>query len=57
MGLRLPRFCQQDRVNPPGDLARMLSGLGREQDMPNLMMMRRLIELERGLNRGLSIER
>lgn len=35
----------------------MLSGLGREQDMPNLMMMRRLIELERGLHRGLSIER
>ncbi len=40
-----------------GDLARMLSALGREQDIPNLMMMRRLIELEHGLHRGLSIER
>jgi hypothetical protein len=27
----------------------MLSALGREQDIPRLMMMRRLIELERGL--------
>ena len=35
----------------------MLSALGREQDRPNLMMMRRLIELEDGLHRGLSIER
>jgi len=26
----------------------MLSALGREQDIPNLIMMRRLIELERG---------
>ncbi len=44
-------------VASPGDLARMLSALGREQDIPNLMMMRRLIELEHGLHRGLSIER
>ena len=44
-------------VASPGDLARMLSGLGREQDLPNLMMMRRLSELEHGLHRGLSIER
>lgn len=36
-------------VASPGDLARMLSALGRERDIPNLMMMRRLIELERGL--------
>jgi hypothetical protein len=36
-------------VASPGDLARMLSALGREQDIPRLMMMRRLIELERGL--------
>jgi hypothetical protein len=35
----------------------MLSALGREQDIPNLIMMRRLIELERSLGRGLSIER
>ena len=27
------------------------------QDIPNLMMMRRLIELEHELHRGLSIER
>ncbi|HZO96768.1 MAG TPA: hypothetical protein VFB42_05295 [Gaiellaceae bacterium] len=44
-------------VASPGDLARMLSALGREQDIPNLMMMRRLIELEHGLYRGMSIER
>ena len=44
-------------VASPGDLARMLGALGREQDIPNLIMMRRLIELEHGLHRGLSIER
>ena len=44
-------------VASPGDLARMLSALGREQDIPKLTMMRRLIELERSLHRGLSIER
>lgn len=42
-------------VASPGDLARMLGALGREEDIPKLMMMRRLIELERG--RGRSIER
>lgn len=42
-------------VASPGDLARMLGALGREQDIPKLLMMRRLIELDRG--RGLSIER
>jgi hypothetical protein len=36
-------------VASPGDLARMLSALGRERDIPNLIAMRRLIELERGL--------
>jgi hypothetical protein len=44
-------------VASPADLARMLSALGREQDIPKLIMMRRLIELERGLGRGLSIDR
>ena len=42
-------------VASPGDLARMLSALGREQDIPKLIMMRRLVELER--DRGISIER
>lgn len=42
-------------VASPGDLARMLSALGREEDIPKLLMMRRLIELDR--SRGLSIER
>jgi hypothetical protein len=44
-------------VASPGDLARMLSALGREQDIPKLTMMRRLIELEQQLHRGLAIER
>ncbi len=44
-------------VASPGDLARMLYGLGREEQAPQLMMMRRLIELEHGLHRGISIER
>jgi|SRR5579875_106025 len=39
------------------DLARMLGALGREQDVPKLLDMRRLIELEHGLHRGLGIER
>jgi hypothetical protein len=43
-------------IASPGDLARMLSALGREQDIPNLIMMRRLIELEHELHRGLSTE-
>jgi hypothetical protein len=42
-------------VASPGDLARMLGALGRDEDTPKLLMMRRLIELERG--RGISIER
>jgi hypothetical protein len=43
-------------VASPRDLARMLNGLGREQDIPKLIMMRRLMELEHELHRGLSIE-
>jgi hypothetical protein len=42
-------------VASPGDLARMLGALGRDEDIPKLLMMRRLIELDR--SRGLSIER
>jgi hypothetical protein len=49
-GLRPP-------VASPGDLARMLSALGREEDIPKLLMMRRLIELELERGRGISIER
>jgi hypothetical protein len=43
-------------VAAPGDLARMLHGLGREEDIPKLTMMRRLIELEHELHRDLSVE-
>jgi len=39
------------------DHARMLAVLGREQDRPALQAMQRVIELERGLRRGLYIER
>jgi hypothetical protein len=39
------------------DLARMLSALHREQDIPKLIMTRRLIELEHELGLDLSIER
>ncbi len=35
-------------VASAGDLARMLSALGREEDIPRLIAMRRLIELDRG---------
>lgn len=47
------------QVASPGDLARMLGALGREQDIPTLLRLRRLIELERELSRGrgLYIER
>lgn len=40
-----------------GDNARMLAALNREQDLEPLRTIRRLIELERGRSRGLSIER
>ena len=39
------------------DHARMLAALGREQDREPLMTIQRVIELERELRRGLSIER
>jgi hypothetical protein len=49
------------RVASPGDLARMLGALGREQEIPTLLRLRRLIELDRELSReltrGRSIER
>jgi hypothetical protein len=44
-------------VASTGDLARMLAALDREQDREPLQTMRRLIELERGRRRGLSLER
>jgi hypothetical protein len=47
------------QVASPGDLARMLSALGREQQIETLLRLRRLIELDRSRQRtrGLSIER
>lgn len=44
-------------VASPGDLARMLAARDRDEDAPKLRRLRRLIELERELSRGLSIER
>jgi hypothetical protein len=44
-------------VASPGDLARMLAALDREQDREPLQMMRRLIELDRGRQRGRVMER
>jgi hypothetical protein len=44
-------------VASTGDLARMLGALGRDQDLENLRMLRRLIELDRDLHRGRYIER
>jgi hypothetical protein len=40
-----------------GDHARMLAALSREQDLEPLRTLHRLVELERELSRGLSIER
>jgi hypothetical protein len=37
------------------DLARMIAALGRDDDMPKLRALRRLTELERGLDRELSL--
>jgi hypothetical protein len=45
------------QVASPGDLARMLGALDRQAQIPTLLRLRRLIELERGLTRGRSIER
>jgi hypothetical protein len=44
------------RVASSGDLARMLGALNREEDIPTLLRLRRLIELERSLGRGVGIE-
>ena len=44
-------------VASPGDLARMLAASDRGEDALKLRRLRRLIELERELSRGLSIER
>jgi hypothetical protein len=45
------------RVASLGDHARMLAALGREQDREILPMIRRVIELQHQLHRGLYIER
>jgi len=44
-------------VASPGDLARMLAARDRDEDIPRLRRLRRLIELERELSRGRRIER
>jgi hypothetical protein len=44
-------------VASPGDLARMLAALDREQDREPLQTMRRIIELDRSRHRGLSLGR
>jgi hypothetical protein len=43
------------QVASPGDLARMLGALERDEDLPKLLRLRRLIDLER--SRALAIER
>jgi hypothetical protein len=45
------------QVASPGDLARMLGALEREHEIPTLLRLRRLIELDRELNRGRVLER
>jgi hypothetical protein len=45
------------RVASMGDLARMLGALNRDEDLPTLLRLRRLIELDRELGRGLSLGR
>jgi hypothetical protein len=42
------------QVASPGDLARMLGALEREREIPTLLRLRRVIELDRGLSRELS---
>ena len=41
------------QVASPGDLARMLGALEREHEIPTLLRLRRVIELDRELSRGL----
>jgi hypothetical protein len=48
---------ERPSVASADDHARMLTVLGREQDRPALQTMQRVIELEHGLRRGLSIGR
>ena len=36
-----------------GDLARMLSALGRDDDLPELHQLRRIVELDRSRGRGI----
>jgi hypothetical protein len=45
------------QVASPGDLARMLGALSRDDQIETLLRLRRLIELERERNRGWSHER
>ena len=45
------------QVASPGDLARMLGALEREEQIPTLLRLRRLIELDRELSRGRVLER
>jgi hypothetical protein len=45
------------QVASPGDLARMLGALDQPEQLPVLLRLRRLIELEREHNRGWSRER
>jgi hypothetical protein len=44
------------QVASPGDLARMLGALEREDDIPTLLRLRRLIELERELSRSRGLD-
>lgn len=44
-------------VASPGDLARMLAALGRDEDAEKLRRLRRLIELQHERRRGISLER
>ena len=45
------------QVASPGDLARMLGALDRDDDLPKLLRLRRLIELERELPHRPALER
>ncbi len=45
------------QVASAGDLARMLGALDRDDQIPTLLRLRRLIELEREVTRGISLER